>query len=96
MWWFLCFGVKDYRELRRVTGVHNCWNLQTRASFDRHMCQEPMYWIMASFNPSEYNFFFYLVKILPWNFENTGGNKIYIYVYIFIMSSYIYVYIVLD
>ena len=51
---------------------------------------------MASFNPSDYNFFLYLVKILPWNFENTGGNKIYIYVYIFIMSSYIYVYIVLD
>ena len=52
---------------------------------------------MASFIPSDYNYFFlYLVKILHWNFENTGGNKIYIYVYIFIMSSYIYVYIVLD
>lgn len=49
---------------------------------------------MASFNPSDYNYFLYLIKILHWNLENTGGNKIYIYVYIYLLCQVIYMHIV--
>lgn len=49
---------------------------------------------MASFNPSDYSYFLYLIKILHWNLENTGGNDIHICIYIYLLCQVIYMYIV--
>lgn len=47
---------------------------------------------MASFNPSDYNHFLYLVKFLHSHLENTGGNKMHICIFIYNVKLYICIY----